>query len=74
MLRLLEKAPVECELTAGGDKMLLESDKCKRIAVAPEVLATLACEGFFSRNLRIVRLSSEGQAAAQRVESVADPF
>lgn len=74
VLRLLAKGPAECEPAADGGKMLLENEKGERIGVDAHTLAALAREGLVSRNLRTMRLSPEGQSAARREASAADPF
>jgi hypothetical protein len=69
VLRLLAKGPAECEPAVSGGKLLLENDKGERIGVDASTLVALASDGLISRNLRTVRLSPEGQAAARREAS-----
>ncbi|MBT1155318.1 hypothetical protein J1C56_06900 [Aminobacter anthyllidis] len=74
VFRLLAKGPAQCEPAADGGKILLENDKGERIGVDAASLAALAREGLVSRDLRTVRLSPEGQAAARREASTTEAF
>lgn len=74
VLDLLAKGSAECSPAAGGDKVVVESDKGARIAIGTDTLAALAREGLVVHRGQMLSLSNEGRAKARRKAIEMDAF